>query len=220
MATIKYFQKLGKSKVRGPVKYSPIALKRSADVDFLTFILVWLFRIAGNSGSTWLSVHSIEKYLKCLILKKNSLYDVKKANHNLLLLWQDCKIYYKSADCFKDALMDNFIIQLNQIDINVRYSLNGCAIYPEGFYMYVLLATHLRFLYLGKKGYEKIKNYGLGRFDYKYLLVNSPYNSDTENYIIRYLDKILREKLIIDANGEEFNADYMQVSKVPSYLIY
>ncbi|MCI5137602.1 MAG: hypothetical protein D3922_04120 [Candidatus Electrothrix sp. AR1] len=71
----------------------------SADADFVSFMFLSYCGISSNT-SFWMSIHSLEKYIKAYLLKNVENYDPKSDGHKLNESWGKLlKISKENNDC-------------------------------------------------------------------------------------------------------------------------
>jgi hypothetical protein len=115
-------------------KFESLAL--SANDDFIGFCVLWRLHIVGNSGTFWISLHSLEKYIKARLLQIDSNHDIKKYRHNLVELWNALCTLDSFTEIANPIVYDKFIKETNNINMEVRYSETG-SILSTHFFVYI-----------------------------------------------------------------------------------
>ncbi|MHA1223845.1 MAG: hypothetical protein ACTSP3_11490 [Candidatus Heimdallarchaeaceae archaeon] len=135
MSKIKY----GGKNSSKEIKPSSKSMLFSANIDHMAFLIICYYGLHLNSGSVWLAPLSIEKYLKSILLKENPNLvdrDLKKLGHNLEKLWKEVCLNYTFPKIDNEVL-NEYIRELNSIDIVVRYSQAGIKISNRFLYLYL-----------------------------------------------------------------------------------
>jgi hypothetical protein len=88
----------------------------AANNDHVAYLLSAYFGLVPNSSTFWLVAHSLEKYLKAIILSTNPSADVRIYRHNLVRLLGGV-----AADWSKFRAGD-FITEVSRVTIDVRYN--------------------------------------------------------------------------------------------------
>ena len=73
--------------------------------------------------SLWLSQQAAEKYMKCVLLKRDSSCKIEEYRHILLNLWKDTKEFFSKENTKNNKGYDDFLKELNTVDVNSRYGL-------------------------------------------------------------------------------------------------
>lgn len=133
-------------------------LVMSANADVLSFSLSFYYGIVQQSGAFWLAPHSIEKYLKAILIFHNPKTDLKKLGHNLSKLTSEvCKV--QSMPDFIPSL----VCDLNGVDIDFRYCDSGGYDFPKDLFYKVWVAGRwLRIAVNRLNGIDNDKLFGVG----------------------------------------------------------
>jgi hypothetical protein len=137
----------------------------SADTDLLSFILL---SHSGISFGTplWLTTHSIEKYIKSLLLKLDPDINIRRFSHNIERSWNKLKEVYPESRIFGGTYFDILINELNMDggNISLRYSFGIEINNPIFVKTYTSLCCALRLEILGEEEYFRRGNFGLADF--------------------------------------------------------
>ncbi|MBK3519799.1 HEPN domain-containing protein [Carboxylicivirga marina] len=134
----------------------------SADCDFVSHILCSYYGLKLGT-SLWMSMHSIEKYLKALLLKNDSSFNPRKYSHRIEELWNKSKDLFPNEYLFQTPEFDTYILEINNQDKNpdIRYGFGIDSQEPNCTRIYTMIACTLRILILGDEEYRKRGNYGI-----------------------------------------------------------
>jgi hypothetical protein len=144
--------------------YSQVeSLTFSANSDFIGFCVLWRLHIVGNSGTFWIALHSIEKYIKARLLQIDDKHDIKKYRHDLVELWQSLCEIDSFTDIANPLIYNDFIKDTNNINMEVRYSETGSILSTQFFCLYCLFCTALRFRIVLNANNMSKENYWLGQ---------------------------------------------------------
>lgn len=185
-------------------------LKFMADCDFCSVIilyyssfLIWPYH--------WLTMHSIEKYLKSIILKHDESYNPKKDWHEILKLWNKVKCNYNEFNMIDFnlfyELFNWYINEISTIISKFRYWWSSYSS-MSSIINYVIFTNYLRYTLIWRENYSS--NYWL-----TYLWNEYP-STDTKTNIIYTINTIMNENpfSIIDSNWKIITII------IPDYLKY
>lgn len=173
----------------------------SADNDFVSFMFLSCCGIAINTSS-WMSIHSLEKYLKSYLLKTKESYDTKKDQHDLSALWKSfvsaSKWKYSSAlsshHLYWGEYYDKFIndLSLKGKNANIRYNIFNFYVNMIPFYcLYNEIAYFLRKKIIGDE-FDKRGVYGIPDCSFGGLsdCFSEKNNIEVKRYVLDYIEKI------------------------------
>ncbi len=90
-----------------------------ADSDFISFVLLSHCGISEGT-SLWMAPHSIEKYLKSLLLKSDPDFKYQSYSHKLNDLWSESKNCFSKNNLFQTTAYQTLINELNMENRNQR----------------------------------------------------------------------------------------------------
>jgi len=149
---------------------TPESLLSTANIDFVSVLVLWYTGVAPGSTYAWMLPHTLEKYLKAYLLKYNHVtnQELRKfggTGHSLKKIWAKYKEVATSTTS-KPKLNESFdqlVDDLDTISPNVRYTgyldFSSCSL----LYFYIVLCSLLRHLLIGKAAYRS-SLYGLDGF--------------------------------------------------------
>ena len=138
----------------------------NAQHDFANYLALNFHGIAMMGTAIWMMPHSIEKYLKALLVQKKdiSINKLRSRNfaHNLTALFERYKAINPESELFHEEDYEILIRELN-VDgknIGIRYS-GGIFIDGPFTRIYIEICTILRLDFLGKKKFHDAGPYGI-----------------------------------------------------------
>jgi len=139
----------------------------TADCDFVSFILCSYFGL-NLSTNLWMSIHSIEKYLKALLLKNDTSFNPRQYSHKIVKLWRKSKEMFPNEELFQSLEFETYISEINNENKNpeIRYSFGIDSREPIYTRMYALISCTLRLLILGEEEYIKRGDFGIADFSF------------------------------------------------------
>lgn len=130
----------------------------SANADILAFSLSFYYGIVQQSGIFWLAPHSIEKYLKAILIVHNPKTNLKQFGHNLPKL-----IAEVSKVQAMPAFVSSLVTELDEVDIAFRYCDGGGYEFPNDlFYKVWVVGRWLRIAVNRLNGIDNDKMFGVG----------------------------------------------------------
>jgi len=169
------------------------SLLQTANNDFVSVLILWYAGVAPGSTYAWMFPHTLEKYLKCFLLKTGSVQAAElrkfgKSGHELKKIWEK----YKSVSSTKTSkpklnkAFDEIVDDLDTITPKLRYSgyINFSS--DKMLYFYIVLCCFLRYLIIGKQQYRS-SLYGLN--DHLFFLMN--YHPMSHGYGKQIVNKML-----------------------------
>ena len=174
------------------------SLVHSANKDFIGFLVLWYCGIIGETA-TWISMHTIEKYLKSYLLKNNPALDVEKYKHNITKLWKKYKEINPESEILRFSQVDDFVNDIATIDMDVRYGQCDLCSAPQYLYQFVILGSYLRYEILGKEKYESFY-YGLSNLGIPMLYIENQ-QSIAERIVKKIMHIVLEHGLSITNSG-------------------
>lgn len=112
----------------------------AANNDHVAYLLSAYFGLVPNSSTFWLVAHSIEKYLKAILLSTNPSTNIRDYRHDLMRLLGDV-----AADWSKFRAGE-FITEVSRVTIDVRYNQASVFIGEGLTVQYAWVCAYLRSL--------------------------------------------------------------------------
>lgn len=135
--------------------------KTKADLDFISFFMLYHIGATPHGNNIWLVQQTLEKYSKALLMKSDpNTYckdKLKEIGHNVNKLWT------KKGDGLKWPENNSYSIlieNLSQIGIDTRYSPQSVFLQQGFIETFTILCADFRFLLLDQEKYHK-QFYGL-----------------------------------------------------------
>lgn len=169
----------------------------SANSDFISFMHLYKSWLIMTNTYAWIAMHSIEKYLKAIIMLYNK--DItweelqNKFWHSLLKLWKE----YKKLTNIEYSYYDEFVNEINNIKDWARYWEMAIMVNDGKFIgIFVYLTTLLRCV-IEYKNYDKSFYWIKGNY-----FTSNFYNwiSD-QTQIIKLIHLIIEHNIIITTTG-------------------